>query len=150
MQASDSGFPICSKQSFRRRTQCLQPGFSQIHRFFLFFVFLLSILSETALIFHSTAFKTQNPIRQFLPPRAIRTRRTYFVATIFITQCASLRYLSSYQHLWRQAVFQTEKSYYGKTVKCAIFPGFCTRMLQTFYEIVRLVFFCIFYFLQWT
>ena len=56
-----------------------------------------------------------------------------------------------YQHLWRHAVFfkpQTEKSYHGKTVKYAVFPGFCARKLQTFYQIVCLVFF-LYFFISW-
>ena len=97
----------------------------------LFFVFLLSLLSEIALIFHSTAFKTQNPIRQFLPLECYSNQKNLFCGNYFYhTMCISTISIKLSTLLTAGGLFQTEKSYRGKTVKCY------TRNFQTFYQII--------------
>ena len=83
--------------------------------------------------------ESNSPI--FTSLRAIRTRSVYFVATIFIRQCVSLRYLST--ALTACCLFQTERSYHGKTVICAIFQVFVLGSGKLFIK-------SYFYFLRWT
>ena len=119
----------------------------------LFKFFPLSLLSVAALIFQSTEDiriqNTESNSPMFASLRAIRSRSTYFVAIIFITQSVSLRYLST-PFTAHAVFFQTKRSYHGKTVKCAIFPGFCAWKLQTFLSNHMSCFFLyFFYFLRW-
>ena len=75
--------------------------------------------------------------------RGDSTWSTYFVATILITQCVSLQYLST--ALTACCLFQTERSYHGKTVKCAIFQVFALGSCKLFIKSYVLCFFLHFF-----
>ena len=106
-----------------------------------------------ALLFQSTndnlVQNTESNLPIFASLRTtIRTRSTYFVATIIITQCVSLRYPST--PFTACCLFQTEKGYHGKTESMPFSQVSALGSCKLFIRSYVLYFFCIFYFLRWT
>ena len=90
------------------------------------------------------AFKTHNQIRQFLPLWRQFDQKYLFRGNYFYhTMCVFKISINSFDGMLS---FSNRKKLPRKNWKYAVFPGFCAQKLQTFYQIVCLVFFLYFYY----